>query len=325
MDTEYKKFFSKGIIFITTLFLVTLFINKVYFDFVLQKQQTLRKEVMYQDFIKDLPQKEITYAFFGDSHTRNGVNPKYISNSYNFSDSGENYIKSYFKLKKILELDKIKIDNLILEIDMHTFSTRFTDEDRLFDVLYYYSGFVPYSEIAKIKNESVPKIWIDANFPSFGNGEDFINIFVKPDLTEIYRGWTKSTEDFSLLDKKKKAYVIYDFHFVGQKRISAVSFEYFTKTLELAKKNNIKLFFIMYPVSEEYAKELASHGITRDDYYGEIMDRIHSIFKNNYSILNYYDVFFKHPEYFSDADHLNYVGAKILSQQIFADLRKIKN
>ena len=42
---------------------------------------------------------------------------------------------------------------------------------------------------------------------------------------------------------------------------------------------------------------------------------------NGYALLDYYDDFFDHPEYFGDSDHLNNIGSTVLSKRGEEDMR----
>jgi hypothetical protein len=269
--------------------------------------------------------KEINYAFFGDSHARNGVNPKIISGSFNFGTSAENYIETYYKLKKIIDHDKIKIKTAIFEIDLVTFSSLLTDQTRIFDDLYFFHKYVPWAEVKKIENASnleMLKMYLaEVYFPAIGQGEDFVDIFVAPKLTEVYLGWTKEYENYALSDTRKTAQATYDLQFDGQARISPVSLEYFLKTLELAKENNINIIFIKYPIAKEYDEIITERGFDKSSYYKTIFNEIDKKLNSNYQVLDYYNLFFDHSEYFTNPDHLNYLGAEILSKKISEDLK----
>ena len=290
------------------------------------KQQYYRQISSYENYIKKLPApKKINYALFGDSHARNGVNPGIIGSSFNFGTSAENYIETYYKLKKVIEIDNVKIETALFEVDPVTFSSLLTDKTRIFDDLYFFHNFVPFAEVKRIRGVStleMLKIYFsEVYFPAIGKGEDFINIFVTPKLTEVYLGWTKEYEDYTSLDTKLIALKTYSKQFNNQEIISSISLEYFLKTLDLAKENNINIVFVKYPISKEYDEVLVEKGFDKDSYYKEIFGEIEDKLGDNCRVLDYYNLFFDHSEYFTNPDHLNYRGAEILSEKIKEDLK----
>ncbi len=311
-----------GITFLLFNLLIVNFINDRYLSHIIKNQLVLRKEESYQNYISTLLKKEIKYAFFGDSHTADNINPNFIFEAYNFGSSGENYIKSYYKLKKTLEKDTVRINTVIFEVDMHTFASPLK-EPGIQDELYYYSKFIPISEIAQINDESNLNIWIKANFPSFGKGEDFLSIPSLSNLTIIDRGWTAASGNFSLKSSKEKitdSNIVYERHFENKKRIGKITFSYFIKSLKLADSNNCHIILIKYPVSKEYQAALIDHKIEKDDYYQTISDATENVLGKKPLFLDYYTLFNNHQEYFYDPDHLNKLGSEILSSQISKDL-----
>lgn len=327
MNKELIKFFKTGVSFLLLLLTAVLVINWAYINLVLKKEQYYRQNTSYQEFIESMGQdKKISYAFFGDSHARNAVNPQFLPQSFNFGTSAENYIETYYKLKKIVYLDKVKIDTAIFEVDLHTFSSLFTDKTRIFDDMFYYHNFVSYQEIKKIKNVSnwqmVKDYLSQVYFPAIGKGGDFINILINPKLTEIYLGWTKIYDDYSLVDAKALALSTYAIQFENKERISPIAFEYFLKTIELAKENKINIVFIKYPTSKEFDAILSMKGVDKENYYRTIFKAINERLAD-YRILDYYNLFFGHPGYFADADHLNYVGADLLSDKISKEIKSV--
>src|SRR3989344_7582306 len=166
---EKDNFLVKAGLFIIVTIVCILLVNQIYIHFILEKKFHHRAEKTYQDYITGLEERKIMYAFFGASHTRDGINPEYILDSYNFADSQENYIQTYFKMKKIVEIDKVNIDSAILEIDMPTFSSALHSNGGEFTDLGMYAEIVPYSEMKNITQRSYANIFLISKFPMLGN------------------------------------------------------------------------------------------------------------------------------------------------------------
>ncbi len=321
---EHKiKFIKRMSLFLLILIVLILIINTVYTKSIIEKTIIYRQTQSYKQYINTLPDKKIDFVFFGDSHAMDAVNPQYIENSFNFAFACENYIATYYKLKKILDED-VEINNIVLEIDLHTFSGVLTNEaksfPRLFPRLWFFSDFVSYKEIKEIRGDSYISLWIESNFPFIGKGDEFRFIIKKPKLVNTSLGWVEQKGDFSEVENKfELAEISVLAHFEEEERISNISFEYFIKTIELAKENNISIFFIKYPVTKEYGLAIVENNITKEDYYKTIFKGINKTIENYY-ILDYYDIYFNNSEYFSDPDHLNWKGAEVLSQRLYANI-----
>ncbi len=321
-------FVKKGILFVIIITGLISVLNLAYLKLIEPKKIIERKEAIYEKFLKDLNNPEIDFAFFGDSHTESGLNPLYIDgHSFNFALGGESYIETYYKLKKIIEKDKVKIKNIILEVDLHTFSEKCHPKDILFGQLYFYSQIVDLKKIAQLKDESLIPLFFRKNILVLGKGKEFVKNILRPDeVTPIYLGWTNNhtrTKNYYLNNKYQIAQKIYRVHFSENPiKIEKQTFNYFFNILELAKENNINVIFIKYPISKEYDLEIRKHNLNKKKYYDKIFSEVNEVL-NNYAILDYYDIFFNNPEYFYDAEHLTIEGSEVFSRGVNEDFKNI--
>ena len=301
---EHKiRFIKRMSLFLLILIILILIINTIYTKSLIEKTIVYRQEQIYQQYINSLPESKLDFAFFGDSHTVMAINPRYILNSFNFGVGAENYIATYYKLRKILD----------------------ENEENLFPRLWFYSDFVSYNEIQKIRGSSIISLWIESNFPFIGVGDEFRFVINKPELANMYLGWVENKGNFSKVENKvESATKDVRYRFGEQERISNISFEYFIKTIELAMENNIHIIFIKYPLTKEHDSVITKKNITKEDYYETIFDGINKTIEN-YSVLDYYDLYFNNPEYFGDSDHLNWKGAEVFSKRLSHDLNSFNN
>lgn len=330
MKEEKIKFIkSASFLFVIFIFIISV-LNYFYIVTVEPDRQINRKEAQWQEYKKTLPNGTLDYGFFGDSHTGLSLNPQLISNnSFNFAGNGEDYTETYYKLKKIVEDEKIHINNILLEIDTHTFSDKLRTGERLFEELRYYKKFIPYSQISKLKGENIIKTAIKGSLALSGNGPEIIRYLIsEPVLTEMKLGWTAGKlKDFSAESEQEKRKIVLDAfsgHFnKSPNLLEERSLSYFLKTLELAKENGINVIFVKYPLVKEYDDMLEKNNISRDGYYDKLFEKIDKII-SDYAVLNYYDEFFANPDYFGDADHLNRIGSTVLSEKVSLYLQKRK-
>ncbi|MFA5992277.1 MAG: hypothetical protein WC796_01055 [Candidatus Pacearchaeota archaeon] len=316
MSEDTKKFVKKAVFFLIILAIVFLLINQIYINNVFSKKQGTRKEVIYQDYIKSLQNKTIAYAFFGSSHVRDGIDPMYINSSFNLASSAESYVQTYYKLNRTLNKDKIKIDYIFLELDMHTFSSILLRDSSVLADLENYHNYMTYQQIASLSHKSIPEIFLRTHFPVLGDGK---SLFKKIEPTPIYLGWTENNNSFLTINRTEDVQERVDLHFKDQELISNLTLEYFQKTVLLAKENNLTIIFVKYPTSKEYNQELAKRGINKTQYYNIILSDLNKTTRN-YKILDYQESFFNHEDYFGDCDHLNSKGAEVLTKMIYQNL-----
>jgi len=308
MKEDKIKFMKKGILLIVIFLVIFIALNNYY-------------------VIKTSPKKNLDYAFFGDSHVRDGVNPQFIGNSFNFGVGEENYVEIYYKIKellgrKLLWRREVEINNFVLQIDIHVFSDKFRTNKALSIEEGHYNKAIPLISAKKLKTRSISQL-LKSKFPIIGNGRELIALSLYLDIVPTKLGWTNNTEEFILKNKEEAVSKRYNYSFSNPPNLlDNITLSYFLKILDLAKKNHIKIIFIKYPVTKEYDAELIKHNISKEDHYDLLFKEINKVAKD-YVLLDYYDDFFDHPEYFGDPDHLNYIGSQILSKKIQEDLREM--
>jgi hypothetical protein len=321
MKTHKKSFIIKLFIFMSIFLLILFLLNLFYIKVIGEKKLILKEDAEWQMYKNKLPNANLEYAILGDSHARNGANPLFINNSFNFAVGYEDYTETYYKIKKIMEKDRIKVKNFILELDTHTFSDKMRTNMSLFSQLDYYSKFVSISKISRLTGKSRLSLFIQLKIPVIGKGKEMLFYFIFPNIPTIFNlGWTNYTESFLDIDRTASAVNKYKEHFSTKPvLIENRSFNYFKEILKIANENNVGIIIVEYPLSYEYDVELKKHNISREIFYDNIFKEINKI-NPNYLLLEYYDLFFEHPEYFADSDHLNAIGAEVLSRKINNEL-----
>ena len=315
---------KKIIIFISILLVVITFLNIAYIKFIQPQKLVERRLVSYKNLIASMEKPAIDFIFFGDSHIEGGINPLYIDDtSFNFAIGGESYTETYYLLKKMIEDNDVKFNNIVLQLDLHTFSEGVRGGKFLFDQIYFYSKFVDIKKIAELKEESLISVFLRTKFPFLGNGKHFIDSILKlDDLTSMYLGWSNSHKTTYSIDRQEEALKELERYFPENSAIiDKDTFEYFLNTLKLARENNINVIFLKYPISKEYYSEIDKN-IDIDNYYNEIFSEADKIL-DDYVIVDLHDYFFDKGEYYYDPEHLIVGGAEILSKKINEELRKL--
>ncbi len=323
--TDGAKLFKRILVFLVILLVFMVAVNHIYFKTVNEKKIIYRVGQDYRNFSSHLENNEIDYIFFGDSHTKNAINPEFIPNSYNFAGNGGNYVAVFFELRRIIEKDNIKVNNIVLEIDPHTFSSKLYDWPYLISDIWYWKNMASYEELSNLTKRQKANLFFEANFPFIGSGQDIEVLWMENSITPINRGWIGDYRNFTDSNKTAGAIANYRLNFRGQKEnVSSLGMAYLEKTLNIAAQNNISIIFIKYPLSEDYVNVISENGINQEEYYGRISQQINQTL-TNYLFLDYQSFYFGKDEYFSDATHLNPLGADILSKEINEDLLRVKN
>lgn len=319
-----KNNLSKIILIMSILIVSVLLINQIYINTVLNNYVVYKQEKNYKEYFESLEDNTLKIAIIGDSHPLQAVNPMYLPESYNFAASGKKYGKSYLQLRNVLK--DVKIDNILLPIDLHTFSTNYDKEPNWLNDLYIYSRFSSYKELKEVYEKGT-NIIIESYFPSISRGVDFTQLVNPPWSSKIIQGFVVNDNDFSQKNEKERyerINEIYDEVFINKSRFSNITLKYFKKTIELSKEEDMNMIFIKYPYSKEYDEIIKKRGLDNEQYYRKIFEIINETV-NDYHVLDYHDFFMdmsNSSKYFADADHLNTKGAEILTNKIKYDLEE---
>jgi len=283
------------------------------------KRADYRKQVAYEQ----LQNKTLDFAFFGTSHTNSGANPAFIPNSYNYGGGGKGYPSIYDYLSEMITNNKsLKIKNLVLEIDLATFSYGATDN--IFDYntkTNYLSECLSFQIFAKATHLDYFRRLIKRCFPLIGHGEDFSHLTSNPTSQIFVNGFQPYVGNLALENATRDGLAHYKGVFEGKNIISDAHFDYFIKILRLAKDNNIKVILIRFPMPKEYDEAHKQFNFSEDYYFDSIFKKVGLILGDNYIVLDYYNLFFNETDYFGDITHLNNRGGEKLSKKIYQDLR----
>jgi len=314
MNSEKNKFIKRVSMFFILLFLCLFLINFIYIKKIYDKKLFSRKRMDFENYINELDEKKINYLFLGDSHAMKGVNPEYIEGAYNLGYDGENYMETYFKLRRIIEEDVVEIENIVLEIDLHSFyrSTKIKEIE-------YCSDIALIREMSIANNQTFIETWLDSCIKIIGNGYDLFYLYKNRDKVDICQGYIPKYENFTNKNKELIAKKRCNNQF-GRKSIEEDEMFFLLKSMQLAIENDMDIVLIEYPVTREYNFELKNLEINRNEQYSIIFNRISKLFPNlEYKHFDYHNIFFDKNKYFSDSDHLNFTGAKLLSKRINLD------
>ena len=174
MKKEIKLFLKGSFFLLTIAVLILLLLNQYYVSFVQIKQQDMKNNAQWDSF--QVHDNQLSYAFFGDSHVRDSLNTLVVNDSFNFAFAGEDYVETYYKFNYLYEVEKIDIDVVVLQVDLHTFSPYIAKERNLFDSVAY-EKFISRKEIATYSSLSYTDMIFLFDFPVVGRGKNILLSF----------------------------------------------------------------------------------------------------------------------------------------------------
>ncbi|MGD2027714.1 MAG: hypothetical protein PVI99_07845, partial [Anaerolineales bacterium] len=253
-------------------------------------------------------QEEIEVVILGDSHPQKSVMAEKIDDGYNFASSAESYIFTYYKLHYYLEKGSFQPSLAVVPIDMHSFSSfrlkRAESQDPAF-----WNQYVVYLEVGK----ETGSFWtffrnrMLADFGLIGGLDSALAVFYPPEpltATMMTSGYFKAEEDFSAASREEQFARTEEraaFHFSGYSYMEETLVEYFLRLLDLLESHGAQVVLVWYPVTEGYYEQAARY-IPADSHLETVKELIAE--RAQLPIYDYHDLFWGHPEHFSDSDHL---------------------
>jgi len=265
----------------------------------------------------------LTYLTLGNSH--NCINTHILENSFNYGSPSESLIQSYYKLKYILEKSGRKPEYLLLQADISSFGPKSASR---FEYNFYWKKYIDYIELARIKSEwDIPGKWLEGKFFSYaGNYKDIqlsILYRIKMNNLEMYRGF-RPHRDFRNFadeaDRQKVAWSKANLILSKESYFDPAIKVYFGKIMQLCQAHDIKVVLLRIPMSEEFFKEELKI-VPAEKLYHEV-ESIAYRYPVFLRTLDYHDLYFDHPEYFFDPDHLNVKGSDLFTTRFARDLEE---
>ena len=313
-----KQFFKKFYIFIILVIGVNAAMNAVYnhwmYYFRLDRNQD-KQFAIYSDTLK--------YLMLGNSHDR--VNPAILGKAFSYMTPKESYTQTYYKLKYILEKTNKRPENIFLSIDPVNFSPR-AEKDVSFDG--YWRKYLNYFMLARENHDPGYLIkWVTGNFFSYVGNYKYAYmslLFLKVDLQKIKNGYVpaRNYKNFAKEpDRDALGFEIATAYLSSYAKKSVLGeCKYYRKILTICKEYKIRLLLLRMPMTDEYLK-YARKMVDIDKLDREILE-VTRANCNDFKMFDYRNEFHGKPEYFFNADHINPVGANIISMKIKEELEK---
>lgn len=316
-----KQFVQRFILFISMLIIINLMLDQAFKAFSVHNILNEKLDTQFTEYDDTLK-----YLAIGNSH--NCVNTYILENSFNYGSPSESFIQSYYKLKHIFEETDKKPEYVILQSDISSFGPKSADR---YEYNSYWIKYVDFIELAKIKKErSVLTKWIEGNFFSYaGNYKDVqLSIVYRTKMKnlEMYHGYRphRDYRNFANAANKQRAawnkaqrVLSEDIYFDRTTKV------YFEKIMQLCQAHDIKIVMVRYPMTKEYSTEERKI-VPAEKLFREI-EEIATLYSVYQGTFDYHDLYFDHPEYFFDPDHLNVKGSNLLTERLDDDLKSLEH
>jgi hypothetical protein len=250
----------------------------------------------------------------GDSHNMKILKTDMSKGIFNFATGGENYMQTYYKLKKALKQNN-QIKTIIIPLNINSFAkNNFSEKSHL----YYWNDYIDYIELLKLDHnyrEHLRNYILGTFFPYIGKGEVVTNYFggKKLDEEKMLKASEEENKDFSQLDENEQV-------LKAQKRVKELFPEgnenkvleiYFHKLIALCKSKNLEIIVLTLPMTDAFMNSYKA----QYDLQGFETKRHET--QLQYPELQFMDLRGElSAQHFSDSDHLNLSGAQVADNYI---------
>jgi hypothetical protein len=231
----------------------------------------------------------------GDSHPTRSINPEFLSNAVNISQTAEPYILTYWKLQKVLKSNKTDI--LVVGFAPHNISAfndfKFSDSFwslELFKRSYPIHNFKEIDKVLDVDYAQFVEVYFKNNsfFPKLDHSY-YIGEYSNWDVSSI-SGWKDNIQRHYYRDDKR----------VG---ISKVSIDYLESIIDLCQRNDIEVYLVSSPVHPNYYRAIPEDILLA-------YDSLKKVYTTNTVIFDRTNDFTYPDSLFRNSDHLNNFGAK---------------
>jgi len=307
-----KLFFTKLFVFILLIAGLNAGLNALYdhwmYYFRLARNQD-REFALYTGSLK--------YLMLGNSHNR--INPEILGNGFCYITPKEVYSQTYYKLKYILEKTNKRPENVLLSIDPVNFSPR-AENDLTFDG--YWRKYLNYNEMER---ESPGNSYflnrLTGRFFSYVGNYKYAYmslIFIKINLRKIKNGYfpARDYKNFAKEPNRDAIGLEIATAYLSSysKNSSLGETKYYCKILDLCRQYKIHLILLRMPLTDEYLKH-ARKLVDIDKLDHEIVE-LTGRHSDDFRVFDFRNEFHGRPDFFFNSDHVNPVGATIISNKL---------
>lgn len=263
---------------------------------------------------------------FGDSHGVCSFNPKYISKSKNLSNYGESLVFSYFKLKKILknnnQTNDLKVMVSLSHHSLYKCRENYKIADQRTNIIQEYYPILEEEGINLIGRYGMDyyltKLKFDLGIPfNLKTTIDNIRSNTPPFITGYNN---KNVSNDITLDHSKLKFKDH-FQNEDEPTPSVILLNYLNKIIELTNKSKIPLILVNTPKHKLYLSNALPSSAS--DKYQQVVDSL----INTSPHIHFLDLsnLLANDSLYRDTDHVNSLGAKLVSIKIDSFLNTLPN
>jgi len=257
----------------------------------------------------------VNVLVLGGSHARNAVDPNFMKDSLSLAVGGEQYIKTYYRMRHLFDHHRRDVSAVLLPLDAAGLSSWKTDS---YTPEYVWGKYVDFREQARIQRKpfAYARMWTKARlFPYAGELET---------LEQLWRGRRafKDEEIAQVVPPKSERrtgqQAAID-HLSGYRHDDPALTWALRELVADLRAREIRVILVTYPVSAGYSREARSLGADMSPQQ-RLVDELGA--PGTVDHLDFESLFHGKPDHFYDGDHLSRTGrmrfSRLLRQKLLA-------
>ncbi len=273
-------------------FILGLLIINLVFLVILKKSEYTNEYVQYKLNFQ-------TYLL-SDSHALPLSNYLEKIGVFNFAMGSESYFDMNRKVRFLIR--NTDLERIIISVDDHTLSD-YRETSNNLERSYYYTSKEEFSNIF----EYIAKKYIINNITWFSvKSRDIIMLLFNSKLSLKNETPTKTEwNELSLLEKIEESNDRIHGQFTNHHKSNSLSAS-LKDIISICKQNNIEIIGIKFPLPKEFIEALEERSFHADSLF----------YDNKIKVFDFKYLYINNDNYFSNVDHLNDLGGKLLSEHI---------
>ncbi len=302
--------FVKSLLLLGIVFLFCSFaVSRLFDRFIMSNSIVLKNDRYFYDL-----GEPVHFVFFGDSHTKNALNPDQIPGTFNFASTKECYIQTFYKLKHILEnsAQGENITHVFIPYDLSSFATFRIDN---IQPTSYWAKYVNFWELGQVTGKPLKYLmrYVEAYLFSYYNNGAFLfeyvgwKFFKGGQVVQQLNGFTPKDGDFSKIYDPYE-YTMDKLHKLFKESVAfdPVLVHYFKETINLCLEYQKEIILLKFPMAREHIDGVSE---IYPNYYQDLQMVENIVNRPGVHVFDYREHFEKERHLFHDQAHLNRKGA----------------
>jgi hypothetical protein len=269
-----------------------------------------------RSFLRSAP-PQLDLLVCGDSHPRTGIDARELGERvFNIAIGGEHYLKTWYRMRSLLERRDREVKALMLPLDVASFSSWHADS---FTPEFVWGRYVDYLEVGRVQGDpwgAVQRLLKARVFPYAGELRTFNQLRTK----RFGFGEDLPTGSILALPANERRYNALEdakLHLQGANPVDPSLLWAFHNLLAWADERDVRVVLVGFPVTRDYAR-WTDRTDARARVRAEVLEPL--LAEGDVTYLDHHDLFFERDDFFADSNHLNAAGRIAFSRYLRKEL-----